>query len=256
VNNYIKTIVLSSAFAFLIILPAYLISTAYGLDSNSEGVIRTSYETLCKNLAKVDLSVEPKGNDAYVALYLRSSNSQPVFCEELRFNFKGSKPTKIEGANLFENYVSLENLDNYPNDNSRFSIRSTSQYQLPDIIRFEFRDVVEKSGLSTYDLKANFELIHYTHPEPMIDWFLTLPTELSLDKLIPEAGKVKVSNDFDHIKYFIESKTSSFFAKWKNNLEEDYSVLYLMGLSTLFGIGISGLMELLINRLKSSDKNV
>lgn len=247
-----RTIVVVSILLLLVIAPALLILDRHGYFSSTDprALAEVAVEYDCTTHPSIDASVVIE-SPPNIGIYFNHIDYRE--CDGLALVFT-DLPTQVlsfNGADL-TNDIRQRQSQYYELD-----LLPLARESLTMGLKIYSGDVVSHDGLSTFSLKASIRMIAVTNgpnPEPNVEYFVSIPIEYQLLNLTPTATRQKVvrgKDGVDHVKHIFTGKQETFIATWHDSLES--SVLYMMLLSALFGIGISGLVEIVVSRLKAKE---
>lgn len=234
-------------FSFFIVVPAYFIADSYGLtETKISEPIYISASLHCPfDGAYVDMS--PQGRDVLVALTFHTPSNTTDKCDTSSLYFGKTTPSSIEifdGSDIAPRIKQQRDGD--------YELQIAKQYDetfTSNKYVFRYRNIIHKTGLSTYGFRATFRIGIVTssgHHKSHISFLL--PSSLTNKEIIPEQASVEIEKDA--IIYRFPDKTQTFIAKWEDTEEAETNILLMLLLSALFGVGISGLMEVIIGFMK------
>jgi hypothetical protein len=255
--------VLLVTFTLLIITPAIFIANQYGIvGKNKPKHISISANLVCNTINNVEFFLTPDGDAAIASMNLKEGRSyKSSDCREITFHFGKFAPQEIVlsdfgGSTIFPVDKIEKNADGYHKLKITLGIDVPS---IPSLIQFRYDNAIEKFGLAKYRLSANMRLDGFTHSPSVsrIDSILhfSLPFEYFLTEHAPTSISQKVDHKLDHIKYIFDDNVETIVTSWTNPEESENGILQMLLLSALFGVGISGLIELMISKIKEDITN-
>lgn len=231
---------------FLIVssVSAYKVADIYGILDKNENIpdLKIVYDLKCSFKNDVEFGIMPDGNDVRVGVNIKSQGDLKT-CSSLELTISHNV-SSIKGLVTGKDFKASSYVDN---GNVRVDVDSRyfkdNGFENIEIV---IPDIVNKLDSSTYELKGNFVLADANSKSTI---FLSLENKYQIVRVAPETTKIKV--DIGDVKYWISDtdkhQNSKFITTWKNPFVEKELILTMLLLSALFGIGISGFMEVVIS---------
>ncbi|WP_139141484.1 hypothetical protein [Pseudohongiella acticola] len=249
------------SFVCLTIIPAFLISDRYGISYSSEvETITASVSTECENVDNLEFFVTTEeGFDdsrVQVAINLKDGNSYISHdCEKVVIALGKNSPSRVVLTDYFSEEILLDNVIKEDGDENYSLTLNYEETPILAGIVFSYDDSIDRSGIANYAIRGRFRISdHNVTPEVsevQSKVFFSLPYIFSPNGHFPQSTSQTVDSNFDHIKYNFPSDTETIIVKWTDQDRQDRSVLEMLLLSALFGVGISGLIEFALSRLKA-----
>lgn len=250
--------VLFVTFMLLIIIPALFIANQYGIvGKNKPKHISISANLNCDTINNVEFFLSPDGATAIASINLKEGRTyKSSDCREVTFRLGKFPPQEIVLSDFSSSTTfPVDNIEKNADGYHKLKItQGVDVPAIPSFITFKYNNAIEKFGLAKYRLSANMRLGGFTHSPGVshIDSSLhfSLPFEYFLTEHAPATLNQKVDQKLDHVKYFFDDDVETIVTSWTNPEESENGILQMLLLSALFGVGISGLIELMISKIK------
>lgn len=256
----LSSVILIIVFLGLIVITSYMISQRYGIVSASENQpVNVVVSLECNNVDNLEFALTTEENlgksIVSATINLKDGNTYMSHdCEKVVLYFGGNAPDEIFLTDLLGEQVTLNDVID-KNEEGRYSLElDFNETPILSSIHLRYNDAIERSGLASYAARGRFKILEY-RITPQIERmhskiFFSLPYSFSPNGHFPQSVSQTVAGNFDHIKYYFPDDTETFVVRWSDQDEQDRSVLEMLFLSALFGVGLSGLIEMVLGRLR------
>jgi hypothetical protein len=248
----ISKILVLTIFIVLTLASAYLIADIYGITKKGgKRFLAMSIGTYCDFPLDVEYGILPSKDKVLVGVNLKTTGDFKT-CSEIRLRIRGYDPNEIIGYTTKKNYKSITTLEG----DIRVLELDWNYLQANGFenLRVSFPGAIHEIDSANSELRGSFSIESTSGNQraPTLSTFLSLESRYVITKSYPEVSKTKVEPD--NVKHWVvdsvpfnEQLSGAFIVSWKDPELEKDNILRMLLLSALFGIGISGIVEMMIS---------
>jgi len=251
-----------SIYIVLTLVPLYFIANIYGIFNHSKTQEIVLYADLqCPFEFKIRYIVLPKDDDLSVIVNLITRGDIKK-CKYIEYDFKGLKPDRI---------VSHDS-QYYNEDIGQYLIRDNKSWEYKLIgnklenekkfyrIMFTFNNFVNKLDYSTSEIITYLVVSHYQTGHEDDNKYITynqsgsrsttfLMLRENLNLITPKIDETKIYRVKGNSQYQLKDKPST-TVRWIDPKSEKNNIIVMLILTGLFGVGMAGVIELFISKVK------
>ncbi len=242
-------------FTLISAISAYLIADIFGISNDPSRQffhIRTTPQ--CNFEYDIAYKLYPKGDDLLVVVRVNKDAEDYSECIGFEVAFTGFSPSSVK------NFFGEEFLQRF----RRIGETKILEFDSKDLKENDFGDfkimipdALTRLDVSSYELRGSFEtgsVNELIDRKPKVSTFLYLQPRFNIVNVTPSINEFEVTSDYTE--YMIGAtnweNTSGIIAAWEDPFEAQKSIMFMLILSAVFGVGISGIFELLISLIKGS----